>query len=432
MTASLDLAGIGVGPFNLSIAALLASKHTGLEARFFDAKAGFDWHPGMLLPGVRLQTSYLKDLVTGVAPTSPYSFLNYLVSQKRFYQFLSAELPAISRFEYGQYLAWAASRLDSLHFDSAVAAVDFSGASFELHFKDGRAPVLANNLCLGSGKPPQVPDCARAHLGDDCFHAINIARRDFSAEGRKVLVVGGGQSGAEVVQALLDSHWGRPASVCWLSRRANFEPLDEAPFTNEYFTPQYLDAFFDLPGATKRRIVDEQKLASDGISPDTLKALYQRLYEGHVRGDLPRVELMPGRTLTTLSRDGGFQVGYRNKLDGRHGQRQADLVILATGFGQQLPAYLAPIRDRLALDDQGQLQLERDFRVRWQGPDSNRIFAVNAGRYSLGIAEPQMSLMCWRSATIINALAGRTLFDTDQALSLIHWREPQTALAMAV
>ncbi|MFD2191711.1 lysine N(6)-hydroxylase/L-ornithine N(5)-oxygenase family protein [Pistricoccus aurantiacus] len=427
MTAPLDLAGIGIGPFNLSIAALLDSpphnRQPRLQARFFDRKPRFDWHPGMLLPGVRLQTSFLKDLVTGVAPQSPYSFLQFLVSQRRFYQFLAAELPAISRVEYGQYLSWAAEQLASLHFDSQLETLDFDGDHFRLHFSDDRQPVMARHLCLGTGKPPWVPDCCRPHLGSDCFHAIGIANRALDLRGKRVAIVGGGQSGAEVLQAILDEHWGRPAQVNWLSRRSNFAPLDETPFTNEYFTPQYIAAFFDLPGAVKQRVVEEQKLASDGISPATLKAIYRRLYEGQVRGDLFRVRLMPGRELQGMARQGDtYRLAYRNRLDATQQQCEAEVVILATGFSQQLPAYLAPLRECLELDDSGQLILDQHFQVQWKNMATNRIYAVNAGRFSHGIAEPQMSLMCWRSATIINHLAGEEIFDTGQGTGMVDWR----------
>ncbi|MEH6563491.1 MAG: SidA/IucD/PvdA family monooxygenase, partial [Marinobacter sp.] len=92
----LDLAGIGIGPFNLSVAALL-DRHPDLNVGFFDSKPAFDWHPGMQLPGARLQTSCLKDLVTSADPCNPWSFLNYLVQKRRIYPFLSADMATISR-----------------------------------------------------------------------------------------------------------------------------------------------------------------------------------------------------------------------------------------------------------------------------------------------------------------------------------------------
>jgi len=64
-----DLAGVGVGPFNLSIAALADGQP--IDARFLEAEDVFRWHPGMMLPDARLQMSPLKDLVTPVEPTNP-------------------------------------------------------------------------------------------------------------------------------------------------------------------------------------------------------------------------------------------------------------------------------------------------------------------------------------------------------------------------
>jgi len=64
------LAGIGVGPANLSLAALLAPI-SRIRARFFERRAAFAWHPGMMLPGARMQTSFLKDVVTPVSSQFP-------------------------------------------------------------------------------------------------------------------------------------------------------------------------------------------------------------------------------------------------------------------------------------------------------------------------------------------------------------------------
>jgi len=78
-----DVVGIGVGPANLSLAALL-TKTPHLTSRFIEKQANFVWHAGMLLPKSNLQVSHLKDLVTLVDPTNPYSYINYLHSKKMF------------------------------------------------------------------------------------------------------------------------------------------------------------------------------------------------------------------------------------------------------------------------------------------------------------------------------------------------------------
>ena len=81
-----DVIGIGLGPFNLGLAALLDGVD-GVSATFFDARPDFSWHPGLLLDGASLQVPFLADLVTLADPTSPHSFLNYLHTHDRLYKF---------------------------------------------------------------------------------------------------------------------------------------------------------------------------------------------------------------------------------------------------------------------------------------------------------------------------------------------------------
>src|ERR1700724_3947690 len=105
----LDAVGVGAGPFNLSLAALIAP--TGFNARFFERSANFQWHPGLLFPEATIQVSYLKDLVTLVDPTSPYSFVAFLRAQRRLYRFINRTEARTSREEFNQYLQWVASTL---------------------------------------------------------------------------------------------------------------------------------------------------------------------------------------------------------------------------------------------------------------------------------------------------------------------------------
>lgn len=87
----LDFVGVGVGPSNLSLAAL-AAPVADLDGLFLDQEDTFTWHPGAMLPRSKLQVSYLKDLVTLVDPTSRYSFLNFLVQHGRVYRALVANV----------------------------------------------------------------------------------------------------------------------------------------------------------------------------------------------------------------------------------------------------------------------------------------------------------------------------------------------------
>lgn len=77
-----DLLGIGIGPFNLGLAAL-CEPINDLSCLFLDAKTEFDWHPGMLINSSRLQTPFMSDLVTMADPTSRFSYLNFAKQTSR-------------------------------------------------------------------------------------------------------------------------------------------------------------------------------------------------------------------------------------------------------------------------------------------------------------------------------------------------------------
>ena len=110
-----DLIGIGIGPFNLGLAAL-ASNIPNLDTKFFDRNASFNWHPGLLMPETRLQVPFFADLVTPADPTSPFSYMNFLKTKGRMFRFAIQENNFITRFEYNEYCLWVISQLPNLHF----------------------------------------------------------------------------------------------------------------------------------------------------------------------------------------------------------------------------------------------------------------------------------------------------------------------------
>src|SRR6266498_4110456 len=103
-----DVVGAGLGPFNLSLAALVEPL-SDIRARFFETRPSFQWHCGIMVPGAQLQVSFLKDLVTLVDPTSAFSFLSYLASEGRLYRFLIAHADSCSRQEFERYYQCAAA-----------------------------------------------------------------------------------------------------------------------------------------------------------------------------------------------------------------------------------------------------------------------------------------------------------------------------------
>ncbi|GAB4569607.1 MAG: SidA/IucD/PvdA family monooxygenase [Haliangiales bacterium] len=414
-----DFIGVGVGPANMSLAALSAPL-SGCRARFYDSRARFAWHPGLLFPESFIQTSYLKDLVTPVDPTSRYSFLAFLVAKRRFYSFLTAAFPQVSRAEFGQYMAWVADALPNLAFDCPVLAVEHRGDAWQVTTPGGAA--RAGDIVLGTGLRPHVPGFARRFVGPTLHHAIEFGHHKPAIANRRVAVIGGGQSGAELVNHLLLDRDALPSKLLWAGRREGFPPLDDSPFANELFTPSYSDRFQSLGAAEQRRLLTLQTLTSDGVSMSLLEDLYRRLYQLQFIEHKQPAQLLPGFELVGVERGASGQ-GWDLELCSQRGARiveRVDVVILATGHRYQIPACLDPIKHRIDRDGDA-LRVRDDFSVVWDGPAHSRIFLQNGARHQRGVADPNLSLLAWRSAMILNALAGRCVYDCAAAESIIDW-----------
>lgn len=421
-TDILDVIGVGVGPANLSLAALLDPVR-GVRARFFDAKAAFSWHPGQLLPGASIQVSFLKDLVTLADPTSRFSFLAYLASKQRLYRFATARFAAVTRLEFDAYFRWVAESLSNLSFGCPVNSVDFVDGHFVVHA--GSEHVRACNVVLGTGLAPYTPPCALRALGPDVFHASEVLSRAKSFAGRRVAVIGGGQTGAEIVELLIEASSALPASVVWATRRPNFLPMDDSPFTNELFMPGYSDYFYDLPEAKRAALIDLHELASDGASESTLAGIYRRLYVlEHLEGKGRVVELLPAHELQEVTDvPAGVRISLLDRVSERVSVRDADVVVLATGYQSTFPRYLEPLRGRMSWESSPPIR--RDYSLEWDGPRDRRLFAVSGTRARRGLAEPNLSLAARRSSLVINALVGRAVYPVEHGEAAIRWSEAE-------
>ena len=120
-----DIIGIGIGPFNLGLAALLEPVES-IDSLFLDQSEGFDWHPGLMLDNATLQVPFMADLVTMADPKSKYSFLNFLKETDRLYKFFIREDFFILRKEYNLYCQWTADHLENCFFGKKVENITFN------------------------------------------------------------------------------------------------------------------------------------------------------------------------------------------------------------------------------------------------------------------------------------------------------------------
>ena len=407
-----DLVGIGIGPFNLSLAALLYKKNN-LKINFLDQKSKFEWHPELMFDDAPMQTSYLKDLVTPVDPKSPFSFLNYLVENGQFYQFVNTGRDVITRLEFEAYMKWVALKLDEiLNFSSTVEKVEYLGDKFLI--KSRSYELETKNLCIASGPVPNIPECTRSYLGKNIFHSKSKQIQNLSLSNRRVLIVGGGQTGVETFRNVLNDKWGRAESVKLITGRENLQPLDEGPFTNEIFSPDFVSHFYNVKQESKDNFTKSLLLASDGNTPTYLQELYNELYlDKYYKKNFIPYEISPMSWLCDIEKtNSGYNAKIENKLNEKYLTQNFDIIILSTGFCTRLPSFLKGIEDLIEFDEYNRPRVEIDYKFKTKTGE-NKIYAMNYSRHGHGVADPQTSLMSWRSSVIANKVLKKEIYNNQ-------------------
>jgi lysine N6-hydroxylase len=409
--APYDVVGVGIGPFNLSLAAL-ADGVPGLRTLFVERKPAFAWHPGLLLDGASLQVSFLADLVSLVDPTSPWSFLAYLRAHDRLLPFYLREQWRPSRREYDDYCRWVAASLPACRFGSSVIGLqwDEGDGAFVLSI-DGTDPVLARNVVLGVGTEPVVPDAFQDVLDKDVFHAAEyLEHRPLLAGAGDVTVIGSGQSGAEVFLDLLRAQPDEGWQLRWLTRSAAFAPMEQSPLGLEHFTPDYLRYFRSLDAGTREQLSRSQWQLHKAISPTTIAEIYDLLYERSVGDARHPVHLSPNVAVTSARRAGGrIELGCEERLAGGSTTVATDAVVLATGYAPRRPPFLGGLADAVRWDAEGRYDVDDEYRVALDPAVTGSLFVQNAEQHRNGVGTPDLGLGAHRSAVILNAVTGRTV-----------------------
>lgn len=242
-----DLVCVGFGPASLAIAVAL---HDFLEAGtlkqtpnvlFLEKQPKFAWHAGMLLPGAKMQISFLKDMASLRDPRSQFTFLNYVHSQDRLLDFINLDTFLPARTEYEDYLRWCASHFDDVvRYNSEVVSVSPEENSngvkiFTVVERNSKTGALsthrARNVVLAVGGQASIPKPLPAksprviHSSQYAYMMPKILT-DRNAPVR-VAVIGAGQSAAEIFNNVSNLY---PNSKTYMIMKSEFiKPSDDSP-----------------------------------------------------------------------------------------------------------------------------------------------------------------------------------------------------------
>jgi L-ornithine N5-oxygenase len=418
-----DALGVGFGPSNLALALAIeehnrrAGPADAVSGLFVERQPMFGWHRGMLIDDATMQVSFLKDLVTLRNPASEFGFLSYLHSKNRLLDFINQKSLYPLRIEFHDYLEWAAAKVgDVVRYGHEVAGVrpvagdgGIVAVDVLTRCADGGSTVhRARNLVLAMGLEPSLP--LGVALTTRVWHSYDllsrIARLTTDRLSRFV-VVGAGQSAAEVVGFLHKRF--SDAEVCAVFSRYGYSPADDSSFANRIFDPAAVDEFYMASPAVKRMILDYHRNTNYSVvDHDLIQDLYGRMYQEAVLGERRLRMFNVSRLAEVVENGDGVRVTVESMMTGDKTVLDADVVVYATGYRAADPSRLLGDLARYCVyEDDGQLSVGRDYRVKTVGGIRCGIYLQGATEHSHGISSSLLSNAAVRAGEILDSIVGR-------------------------
>ncbi|RMZ81203.1 hypothetical protein DV737_g2688, partial [Chaetothyriales sp. CBS 132003] len=431
-----DLVCVGFGPASLAIAiALDEMKGAFVEGqprvRFVERQSQFRWHNGMLLPGTKMQISFLKDLASQRNPCSHFTFLNYLKEHDRLVQFSNLDTFLPSRLEFEDYLSWAAS-----HFHEAVDYGEEVQHVLPVHGADQAVydwlEVRSKNVQSGQVKVRRCKKVLIAVGGRAVRpavfpnnHASILHSSEYSYGIGRVLpvperpytiaVVGSGQSAAEVFNDLQSRF--PNASTRLILRDTALRPSDDSPFVNEIFNPEAVDSFYAQPKeARERQLAKDKGTNYSVVRLELIEQIYEQQYLQSIRQpdrSKWQHQILASREVVEVAdspHDKRLELTLRS-LDASQGRQKdtlvVDAVVLATGY--QRNAHVDMLKDCQPINasKDGHWQAQRDYSVPLDrslvGPDVG-IWLQGSNESTHGLSDTLLSILATRSGELVQTM----------------------------
>ena len=408
-----DLIGIGIGPFNLGLAALTEDL-PNLTSLFIDKEKGFNWHPGMLIEQSDLQVPFLADLVTFADPTNKYSFLNYIHKHNRLFPFFFYRRFDIPRREYNLYAKWVSENLSNCRFQSEVTTVSFNGTAYEVKVKDITtdkvSTYLAKHIVVGTGSVPFIPDSI--NTSEHVVHTSGFlhAAKDIKASS-SIIVVGSGQSAAEVFYELLEDQKHHNYSLTWYTRSSVFSQLESAKLGQEVFSPDYVHYFHGLSYEKRKEALERLVSVRNGIDKETLMKIYDLLYNRSVEGRDKKITIQPLTEVNAIKEEEDLlNVSCMQWEKEEKFTVQAEKVVLATGYKPHVPEWIWSDRDDIIWESEKEYKVDEKFRLVWKEERRNHMYVSTNLEHSHGTAATNLGLAVMRNQAIINDVMGKEVY----------------------
>ncbi|MDV4102443.1 alcaligin biosynthesis protein [Elizabethkingia anophelis] len=415
-----DIIGIGIGPFNLSMACL-ANPVKDLNTLFFDRSDRFDWHPGMMMQDTTLQIPFMADLVTMADPTSEFTFLNYIKEKGRIYSFYIRENFYLLRNEYNQYCQWAIEKLDNLRFSHNVEDIMYDEEQGNYLVKvynkteDTVESYRTRKIVLGTGTTPYMPSFFHP-VKDLAAHSSEYLYKKKELQSRKAItIIGSGQSAAEIYYDLLQEIDVYGYELNWITRSTHFFQMEYNKLTLELTSPEYVDYFYNLPAEKRRALLKNQNSLYKGINESMINDIFDLLYTKRLTADIKTNLLTNSECVgAKYTKQGIIDLEFYHSEQEESFHFETDGLVLCTGYKYRLPAFLDGINDRIDWKSTEKFNVQRNYSI---DKNANEIFVQNAELETHGFVTPDLGMGCYRNSYILREITGRDIYPVEQQIA---------------
>lgn len=425
-----DLICVGFGPASLAIAIALYERHTNARVLFIERQPKFAWHSGMLLPGSRMQISFIKDLATLRNPRSEFTFINYLHQKDRLVAFTNLGTFLPLREEYNDYMSWCASHFeDYVRYGQecvSVSPTEMSGKtvkSWEVVSKSIETGEIlklsAKHVVIAVGGKPRIPDVFPQNpLNERIIHSSRystaipslLSDRD---RAYKIAVVGGGQSAAEIFN---DIHSQYPNSKTSLIIKGSaLRPSDDSPFVNEIFNPDRVDNLYTLPADIRRESIIQDRATNYGVVRlELIERLYDTIYHQRLKNPDESTwqhHIVPLQEVVGCEENklGEMHLKLRNTRTGTVETTIGyDAIIVATGYMRNVHETL--LKPAKSLMKGNACTVGRNYRVQFSEgavADDAGIWLQGCCESTHGLSDTLLSILSVRGGEIVDSIFGK-------------------------
>ncbi|WP_312992037.1 lysine N(6)-hydroxylase/L-ornithine N(5)-oxygenase family protein [Chryseobacterium flavum] len=414
-----NVIGIGIGPFNLGLAAL-SNPIPELKTLFLDQRDGFDWHPGLMIDHVTLQTPFLCDCVSMADPTNPLSLLNYLKETGRLYKFFIRENFFIPRKEYNHYCQWVIEQLPQCRFSTQVVDITYEEGLYHvttIHTKTKETTVFkTERLILGTGTQPHIP----SFIPKDDSRIIHTSsylyrKEELLSQGKKIAIIGSGQSAAEVFYDLLQNR-NKEMQLGWYSRPDRFFPMEYSKLTLELTSPDYVEYFYNRSESARKTILSKQQAQFKGINYDLINDIYDFIYDLNIDNADPNLKIIPNSQLNRVdnSNPDFINLEFTQLEQEVPYDQEADYLILGTGYRYHEPGFLKNIQSRIKRDSSGLFDVNRNYSIDHNGGE---IYVLHAEVHTHSYISTDLGMAAYRNSYIINDILGREHYKIEKKIA---------------